>query len=109
MKINIGKTTLIFTFPIKIRRPREDGRDDRRGFTHTQQVQVWHLQSGKCGNGEIGCGVDLDLRTVVYHHILPWYRGGKTVIGNCIALCPNCHQITVYEDSLQNAEASREK
>jgi 5-methylcytosine-specific restriction endonuclease McrA len=98
-----------FQWPVRIIRYNSD-RDSRRSFTHTQQVQVWHEQNGRCGNHIApGCKKKLDLRTVIYHHVQPWYRGGLTVLDNCVALCPNCHQEKTFADNLGNAEESRGK
>jgi len=95
-------------WPVRVARFNPD-RDSRRSFTHTQQSQVWHIQNGLCGNDlSEGCGHPLDLRTVIYHHIQPWYKSGKTIIDNCVALCPNCHQEKTFEDVLGNAEAVRQ-
>lgn len=85
------------------RKKNEDDRDYRRCFTHTQQVKVWHRQDGICKK----CEHPLDLRTVIYHHTVPWSLGGKTEVDNCNALCPNCHQLETYEFALSKAEASR--
>lgn len=94
-------------WPIRIKRFNPD-RDPRRSFTHTQEVQAWYIQDGKCGNVlSEGCGEPLDLRTVICHHIQPWYKGGKTIIDNCVALCPNCHQEKTFKDVLGNAETAR--
>ena len=82
---------------------RSTSRDFRRDFTHTQQMSVWYSQDGKCAH----CGIDLDLRNVIYHHVKPWSLGGRTVISNCAALCPNCHQMANYRFALGKSESAR--
>lgn len=101
------KRRIKLQWPVRIIKYNPD-RDPRRSFTHTQEVNMWHEQGGKCGNAAMdGCKKELDLRTVIFHHIQPWYKGGKTILANGVALCPNCHQKKTFGDVLENAEASR--
>lgn len=97
------KNRITFQWPIRIIRVYPD-RDYRRCFTHTQQCVIWERQQGLCGE----CGNKLDLRTVIYHHIKPWSQGGKTVIENGLALCPNCHQGKTFDVYVGKAESVRE-
>lgn len=92
----------VFHWPIRIMRYWPD-RDPRRAYTHTQQVQVLERQEFKCPD----CPGVLNLRTVRFHHVIPWHEGGKTIISNCVALCPNCHATRTFRHSLGDAERSR--
>ena len=96
------KNKVVFQWPIRIIRAYPD-RDYRRSFTHTQQCVIWERQRGLCGE----CKQKLDLRTVIYHHDLPWSKGGRTVVDNGTALCPLCHQMKTFDSYVEKAENER--
>ncbi len=96
------KLKVTFRWPIRFSWRWID-RDVRRNFTHTQQVEMLERQDGRCED----CRTKLSLRTVMFHHVIPWHEGGKTVISNGVALCPNCHITRTFEHNLGDAEESR--
>lgn len=103
MKDKLGRRLKItFRWPVRIKWYHPD-RDSRRNFTHTQQVEMMERQGGKCED----CRRNLSLRTVVFHHVIPWHEGGKTVVENGVALCPNCHASRTFRHNLDDAERSR--
>jgi len=103
MSIRFKGYVLVLQWPFKWARDVRDDRDSRRAFTHTQQAHVWESQGGRCKI----CGQPLDLRTVVYHHVVPWSEGGLTIVENCIAVDPTCHQKMTFGQSLQRSERDR--
>lgn len=96
------RTKIVFQWPIKFVR-HYPGRDYRRSFTHTQQIELYERQKGLCAD----CGSPLDLRTVNCHHIKPWSEGGRTTVENGLALCPECHIKRTFDFSLGKAEKER--
>ena len=57
-----------------------------RAFSKTQRKMLALIAGGRCEK----CGVTLD-KSFHADHILPWSRGGKTIIQNGAALCPSCN------------------
>lgn len=84
---------------------KNNGRNPKRNFTHTQQVEMFERQLGKCAD----CNNSLSLRTVVYHHVKPYSEGGFTTINNGVALCPNCHAARTFAWNMEKADRSREE
>lgn len=80
-------------------------RDNRRSFTRTQKTEIWYRQKSKCKS----CKTKLDLRTVVYDHIKRWSQGGDTSLGNCQALCPNCHNMKNFEENLSLVKVKKKR
>jgi 5-methylcytosine-specific restriction endonuclease McrA len=79
------------------------GRDRRRAFTRTQKNEIWAQQKGKCAI----CKKPLDPRTVEYDHGKAWANGGKTVIKNGRALCPQCHKLKTHKERLRKVDKKR--
>jgi len=49
--------------------------------------KLWLAQEGKCAS----CGEPLEMGNHEEHHIIPRAYGGKTILSNLRALCPDCH------------------
>lgn len=58
-----------------------------RAFSDRDKQTAYHRQEGKCAL----CGKNCELREMQADHILPWSRGGKTVIDNLQMLCAECN------------------
>lgn len=71
-------------------------KDKRRSFTQTQKKHMWVIQDWKCNI----CHCLLDLRSVVYDHIIRHADWGLTELANGQALCPHCHNIKTFEENL---------
>lgn len=82
------------------------GRDSRRGFTRTQEKEIWAQQNGKCG-GTACHHCKLDPRTTEYHHIKGWADKGKTIVKNGKALCANCHTLEGHHSRLKKTDKKR--
>lgn len=61
--------------------------DPRRLFTARQA----RLKAIACGGLCEGCERDLP-EGFHMHHIIPHSEGGRTILSNCLALCPECHR-----------------
>lgn len=71
-------------------------KDKRRSFTQTQKKQMFIQQDWKCNI----CSTLLDLRSVVYDHIVRHSDWGETILSNWQALCPHCHNIKTFNENL---------
>lgn len=58
-----------------------------RAFTPSQKKTVWINQDHKCKC----CGKELTEEQAHGDHIIPWSRGGKTIIENLQILCLDCN------------------
>lgn len=54
-----------------------------RAFTENQKREAYEQQNGICSL----CGKYFKLEEMHADHIVPWSKGGKTVIENCQMLC----------------------
>lgn len=59
----------------------------RRTFSNTDKRTVYERQNGICKC----CGKEYKFNEMVGDHIVPWWRGGKTVIENLQMLCIKCN------------------
>ncbi|MCX6818524.1 MAG: HNH endonuclease [Candidatus Aenigmarchaeota archaeon] len=85
---------------------KEAERDTRRAFSQTQRNEIWDRQKGKCTGSH--CGHKTLLRSAThYDHIIPWEKGGKTVVSNGQALCPTCHSVKSNKDRLKKVDKKR--
>jgi predicted HNH restriction endonuclease len=80
-------------------------KDKRRIFTGTQRKEILYQQDNKCAR----CHKKLDPRTVEFDHKKPWASGGRTIIVNGRALCPNCHRIVTHNTRLKKLEKNKSK
>lgn len=62
--------------------------DSRRFFTQDEVTAAWLLQDRKCRE----CQRDVPRDLVEGDHVLPWSRGGRTVMENLQALCIACNR-----------------
>ena len=78
---------LVLRFPMLGRGPNSSQRDPWRGFKYGARAAVMDRAGGRCEAGALlvwgRCG---DPATEV-DHVVPWSRGGPTVVGNGQALC----------------------
>lgn len=58
-----------------------------RKFDDRTKRTVYERQDGKCAI----CGEKFDISECEADHIIPWSKGGKTVIDNCQILCKKCN------------------
>jgi 5-methylcytosine-specific restriction endonuclease McrA len=58
----------------------------RRLFNHDQKRELWFAAGGRCGICRVRLGSD-------WHadHVIPWSKGGLTIVSNGMALCPECN------------------
>ena len=59
----------------------------KRTFTETDKRTVYERQGGVCPH----CGGHYEYSEMAGDHIVPWWRGGKTVIDNLQMLCKKCN------------------
>ncbi|MBE6214481.1 MAG: DUF262 domain-containing protein [Rikenellaceae bacterium] len=68
-----------------------DGREKHlnlRAFDDATKRTVYELQDGICPI----CKEHFAIEEMEGDHIMPWYKGGKTVIDNCQMLCRSCNR-----------------
>lgn len=58
-----------------------------RAFSEDDKQTKYHQQGGICAI----CGKHFEYDDMAGDHIVPWSRGGKTVIDNCQMLCTTCN------------------
>lgn len=58
-----------------------------RTFSRSQKQAALDIAGGLCQS----CGIPITINNMHADHIVPWSSGGKTIIENCQALCPNCN------------------
>lgn len=61
---------------------------DLRAFPEDIKLQVWEQQGHICPL----CHKEFDLEFMEGDHIVPWSKGGRTVIENCQMLCRDCNR-----------------
>ena len=59
-----------------------------RSFSRTQKLELYMRSNGKC----CLCGCQISVDNFEADHIIPWSKGGKTVLTNGQALCKSCNQ-----------------
>lgn len=62
-------------------------KDQQRSFDESQRQVIYRRDKGICQN----CGVKCDWNAWEADHVVPWSRGGKTIVSNGQVLCPNCN------------------
>ena len=67
-----------------------------RYFDDDDKVRAFEAQNHICRGvnqrGEtVGCGKKFIIEEMQADHIIPWSRGGKTVLENCQVLCAECN------------------
>lgn len=60
-----------------------------RAFSDDIKLAKWDEQNHKCAV----CGEDYDIKDLAGDHIIPWSKGGRTVLSNCQLLCATCNGI----------------
>ena len=61
---------------------------DLRSFPDKIKLTVWERQNRKCAD----CGEEFDFELMEGDHVVPWRKGGRTVIENCQMLCRVCNR-----------------
>ena len=61
---------------------------DLRAFPEDIKLAVWEKQNHICPV----CNKEFDLEFMEGDHIIPWSKGGRTVIENCQMLCRDCNR-----------------
>lgn len=82
----IGSRTRAYTGPCE-RRPKEEIRQYTRSIPSSMRSKVYEAAQGKCQL----CGRAIDFDEMHVDHILPFARGGMTVIENLQATCAPCN------------------
>ena len=59
----------------------------KRTFSNSDKRTVYERQGGICPH----CGGHYEFNEMAGDHIIPWWRGGKTVIDNLQMLCTKCN------------------
>ncbi len=63
--------------------------DPKRIFDSSDKIQIYANSKGKCQNKS--CNKSIDETAWHADHIVPWIKGGKTIIANAQALCIKCN------------------
>lgn len=65
-----------------------------RAFDENTKATVYERQGGHCANPECIHGNDKvwDIEEMEADHIVPWSKGGHTVLDNCQLLCRDCNR-----------------
>ncbi len=58
-----------------------------RSFDDKTKRKVYEAQKGFC----VKCGGKFEIKEMEADHIIPWSKGGKTLIENCQMLCRKCN------------------
>lgn len=62
-------------------------KDSQRNFDEAQRQVIFRRDRGFCQE----CGVRCEWNAWQADHIVPWSRGGKTIVSNGQVLCPSCN------------------
>ena len=62
-------------------------KDEKRNFDEAQRQVIFRRDKGICQN----CGTKCEWNAWQADHIIPWNRGGKTIVSNGQVLCPTCN------------------
>lgn len=60
-----------------------------RKFSQRDKLLTYETQKGICAK----CGGRFEVEEMEADHIIPWSRGGRTVLENCQVLCKRCNAI----------------
>ena len=61
----------------------------RRSFGRVDRYYIWKKDKGRCAY----CRRKLKRKDAVFDHILPWSKGGATVVENGAVCCRSCNVI----------------
>ena len=67
--------------------PDLEPKDSQRNFDEAQRQVIFRRDKGICQE----CGVKCEWNAWQADHIVPWSRGGKTIVSNGQVLCPSCN------------------
>lgn len=71
--------------------PDLEQKDDQRLFTHDQRIAIFRRDKGRC-KVRIACEGDAcEWGAWEADHVVPWSRGGRTVVANGQVACPRCN------------------
>lgn len=71
-------------------RPDLERKDDQRLFDRGQQLAIYYRDKGKCQDHH--CGKNVTFDEAEFDHVIPWSKGGKTVVANGQLLCQDCNR-----------------
>ncbi|SFS08701.1 HNH endonuclease [Agrococcus baldri] len=85
--IPVVVAALVLRFPMLGRGPNSSRRDPWRGFKFGARAAVLERAGGRCEGSAFLFWGRCDDPAVEVDHVMPWSRGGPTVVGNGQALC----------------------
>lgn len=85
--IPVVVAVLVLRFPMLGRGPDSSRRDPWRGFKFGARAAVLERAGGRCEGSTFLIWGRCDDPAVEVDHVMPWSRGGPTVVGNGQALC----------------------
>ncbi|WP_206447644.1 HNH endonuclease [Agrococcus sp. KRD186] len=85
--IPVVVAVLVLRFPMLGRGPNSSARDPWRGFKFGARTAVLERAGGRCEGSAFLFWGRCDAPAVEIDHVVPWSRGGPTVVGNGQALC----------------------
>lgn len=63
-------------------------KDPRRNYDHIDRSILWYMVDGKCQS----CNKEISLENMEADHIIPYARGGQTILENAQCLCRDCNR-----------------
>lgn len=77
----------VLWFPMMGRGPNSSRRDTWRVFKYAPRATAMQRAGGRCESAVLLAWGRCDARATEIDHVMPWSRGGPTVVSNAQALC----------------------